>query len=258
MEVGDILNTKRCGSVEILEISDHKNVKVKFLRSGKIKMVRALSIRKGCLFDRSCVLIYGVGIHDCDQPVKEFKNLPCGKRVHSWECPYFAKWRDMLRRCYSEKELKRNPSYRGCHVSDSWKTYSNFKKWLISNIPEGVPLTTLHLDKDLKGCGKLYSEGNCLLIHQKINQFLISSGTRELGLRGTYLRGERWISQISDPFNENKKCYLGTYSNQEDAHLIWAEKKSEFANMFAKSEYCTSEEIKNILKSKNFQQVNKV
>jgi len=53
-------------------------------------------------------LSFGVGVNDADYIVC---NKTDGKRM---TCPFYKRWNHMLERCYSEKFLERNPSYKGC------------------------------------------------------------------------------------------------------------------------------------------------
>ena len=59
--------------------------------------------------------IFGVGINDHPQSV--WVN---GKVMKEYQI-----WTDVLRRCYSEFELNRHPTYRGCEVSDGFKRFSD-------------------------------------------------------------------------------------------------------------------------------------
>lgn len=58
-------------------------------------------------------LIYGVGIND-----SEYKTQGVGVQT----CPFYVKWKDMLRRCYSEEMLNKRPTYRGTIVCSEWHT----------------------------------------------------------------------------------------------------------------------------------------
>ena len=69
-------------------------------------------------------LVCGIGINDADYPVQP---SIYGKQV---VCIYYQTWKDILNRCYSEKRLKVSPAYRGCEVSEEWKKFSNFRKWM--------------------------------------------------------------------------------------------------------------------------------
>ncbi len=69
-------------------------------------------------------LVYGVGVNDLPYRVKVWEELPKngGKRVRKivFLCKYYAAWKSMLERCYSEKYLESNPSYIGTSVCSEW------------------------------------------------------------------------------------------------------------------------------------------
>lgn len=66
-------------------------------------------------------MVYEVGIVGSDLPVTEN-----GKVIKEYDT-----WRGVLRRCYTEGYQAREPTYRGCTVSEDWLTYSNFYNWII-------------------------------------------------------------------------------------------------------------------------------
>lgn len=79
----------------------------------------------------------------------------------------YTTWKSMITRCYSERELKRNPSYKDVTVCDRWLVFANF----LEDLPliEGYELWIKNdgyaLDKDLKGNNsKVYSLNMCCFI----------------------------------------------------------------------------------------------
>ena len=52
--------------------------------------------------------VYGVGVNDSPEPVQRFEKVD-GKKKQVWVCPYYVVWKDMLKRCYYEPYLKKNP-----------------------------------------------------------------------------------------------------------------------------------------------------
>lgn len=70
-------------------------------------------------------LLCGVGINDADYDVT-LHDAETGKKI-IWSCPYWEKWRSMIKRCYSKNYSIRNPTYKGCSVCKEWHLFSNFK-----------------------------------------------------------------------------------------------------------------------------------
>jgi hypothetical protein len=60
--------------------------------AGSLKAMRLLKRNK---------LVYGVGVNDANYNVNKYEIID-GKQKLIWACPFYIKWRDMLKRCYSE------------------------------------------------------------------------------------------------------------------------------------------------------------
>lgn len=167
-------------------------------------------------------LLYGIGINDADYVTQPSK----GQR-----CPFYNKWHSMLRRCYSENSLIRNPLYENVFVDEKWWVFSNFKSWMGKQDWEGK-----HLDKDLIGNGLLYSEDTCLFVSSRVNVFI---GEKMVGeFPGTYVkfndgRINRVVSQIS---GAEGKLHLGVYPSQIQAHRAWQQEKITQAKILIEME----------------------
>lgn len=180
-------------------------------------------------------LVYGVGINDADYVVQKHETIGYvdgkQKRKRVWVCPYYETWVDMLRRCYSAKAQERNPTYKGCTVSEEWHTFSNFKSWMEKQQWEGKSL-----DKDLLFRGnKVYSADTCVFVTQMVNTFTIDCRAA----RGKWLIGVDWHklagkfrATISNPFNK-KNEYLGYFTCELEAHNAWHKRKLELAHELA-------------------------
>lgn len=166
--------------------------------------------------------IFGVGIKDNEYSLVK-KEYVGGKWKRVWACPYYLKWKDMLMRCYSEKYLAKNPSYRGCTVCEEWLTFSNFKSWMEQQDWEGK-----ELDKDLllKG-NKLYSPSTCIFIDQVLNTFLVNQRNGK-GLLGAswHQRDKVYGSNISNPFTGCTE-FLGNFKTEQEAHTAWCFRKKQ-------------------------------
>lgn len=180
-------------------------------------------------------LVYGVGINDADYAVQERETISYvgGKRKQRrvWICPYYQVWRSMLERCYSEKFQEKNPTYKGCNVSENWLTFSNFKAWMMAQDFEGK-----HLDKDLLFEGnKIYSADTCVFVTPMTNLFTIDRGND----RGEWLIGVDWCkragrfrSKCRNPFTKKQES-IGYFDCEQQAHKAWAKRKLELAHELA-------------------------
>lgn len=171
--------------------------------------------------------VYGVGINDSKEAVYKYE-----KGVIVWVCPYYSRWMNMLKRCYSKIFHKKHPSYIGCTVCEEWLLFSNFRSWL-----ELQDWFDKELDKDLliKG-NKVYSPSTCILISSQVNTFL----NERFVDRGEYPIGVSF-HKASGKFQaqcrvNGKSLGLGLYKNPDDAHKAWLKKKREIAQAYATKE----------------------
>lgn len=185
--------------------------------------------------------VEGFGINDVNYNIREYKYpiAADGKRQQKFivECPYYRKWRDMLKRCYNKTYLKRFPTYQGCTVCEEWRYLSNFIEWVDKQ--PNKDWERCHLDKDfLIQDNKLYSPETVVFIHGKINTFIINR-RRD---RGNYMLGVCCISkankvnpyqaQCMDPFGKNQR-HVGYYPTELEAHKAWQERKHQYACQLA-------------------------
>ena len=180
-------------------------------------------------------MIYGVGINDADYFVKP-RVTGTNKRT---SCPFYLRWKEMLRRCYSEKEHLRNPTYKDCEVVEEWKYFSNFKSWMELQNWEGK-----HLDKDILIPGnKIYGPNTCIFVEDKINLLLVKSDAK----RGKYPLGVSPASRGNKIYYQSHmgRKYLGFFDNILEAHRSWQIEKSKHIKDIAILQ--TDEVIKNAL-----------
>ena len=159
-------------------------------------------------------LVFGVGINDADyitQPTVE------GTRV---VCPFYRKWKNMLKRCYSTKFQVTRPTYKGCSVAEEWLTFSNFRKWMVEQDWKGNDL-----DKDLLLEGnKIYSSKTCVFICRALNSlFNESSAARGKLPLGVSNHGKNYQAHVN---KDGKLTYLGTFTTPEEAHAAWKKAKA--------------------------------
>ena len=108
--------------------------------------------------------LHGVGINDADYVTRYVD-----KRGNHIVCPYYSKWYNMLKRCYSHKYHIKHPTYIGCTVSKEWLLFSTFKKWM-----EKQDHIDKVLNKDILVEGnKVYSKDTCCFVSSAINSLLV-------------------------------------------------------------------------------------
>jgi hypothetical protein len=171
-------------------------------------------------------LVYGFGINNAEYQVTKYEN---GKII--WMCPFYQRWKGMLRRAYNSKFHQKNPTYIGVTVCEEWLTFSSFREWMQSQDWKGK-----ELDKDLLFEGnKTYSPDACVFVDIVTNQFTKDRAN----VRGEYLIGVYWNnvrgkfhSQCRNPFTK-KREHLGLFTDELSAHKAWKRRKHQLSLQLA-------------------------
>ena len=172
-------------------------------------------------------LVHGVGFNDKTRPAKVG-----GKIVKEYNL-----WKDILKRCFSEKEQARYPTYRGCSVSDNFLNYSFFYDWCQNQVGFGKvddKGRSWCLDKDLLFIGnKTYSETACVFVPQEINLFFTDRGNA----RGEYplgvyfhKRDGKFVAQCTV---NSKLQHLGYFNTPEEAFAAYKPFKEALCKQLA-------------------------
>lgn len=198
-------------------------------------------------------LMCGVGVNDAEYVVTKEETIVHfdgkQKRKVVWVCPYYSRWTDMLKRCYSEKLQTRCPTYIGCTVHQDWLYLSNFTKWVDQQ--PNRDWINCNLDKDfMVEANKIYSPDTCVFINSRINSFITDSGAS----RGNYLIGVCWnkcankfVANCRDPFKVNS-THIGCFDTELEAHLAWKVRKHKYALQLADLQ--TDERVAEVLRTK--------
>lgn len=197
-------------------------------------------------------LVFGVGINDVNykihikEPTGEVYKDGSNKYRIVWRCPYYSKWVSMLGRCYDEKYLKKNPSYKGCTVCEEWKYFSNFKSWMEKQAWEGK-----HLDKDLLAKGnRIYSPETCVFIDAKVNNFIASDySSRGSNFLGVSVYNDKFRVRIQNILSGKYESF-GLFNNEKDAAKVWLEQKHVLSCSLADSEYVDNEVVAEALRNR--------
>ena len=172
----------------------------------------------------SSSLVYGVGINDLAGDANHVTKIVDSIGNIIWRCPFYTKWTSILRRCYSKKETCRWPQYKDCTVSDEWRYFSSFKKWM-----EQQSWEDKHIDKDILVPGnKVYGKEFCLFVSQPLNNILHTNDHKrgECGI-GVSIKPStnKYQARIS---KNGKDCYLGVFDAEEEAALVYECARREY------------------------------
>jgi hypothetical protein len=160
--------------------------------------------------------VFGVGLNDVG-----FQTNIDGK--HIWQ---YILWKNMLKRCFSEKEKQRQPTYQNVTCCNEWLSFANFFEWVNKEVGYNGKPVGFALDKDIiiKG-NQAYSPDFCSFVPQAVNNLLTDHGAA----RGIYPVGVSF-HKASGKFMTQLSCFgkikhLGLYTTIESASLAYKESK---------------------------------
>ena len=215
---GKIYPTNRFGDIKVLEYKNNKQVVIMFLNTGFIKEEAMGDIRSGYIRDSSLPTTCGFGYIDIE-----------GASIGRNMTKEYRLWNNMVNRCYNEKILSRNPTYKDCHVSEDWRYLSNFKEWCNRQI--GFEQEDWHLDKDILVKGnKVYSENTCCFIPKEVN-LLFTKADRIRGKYpvGVYYDTSKTHKRFSARVSKNgKHKRFGSYLTPEEAFAVYKREKEKY------------------------------
>lgn len=133
----------------------HPRATIKFLKTGTVINVQTCNIKTGKFEDYREPTVYGVGYLGSPIRIPERNSNSSIRRVYDL-------WANMLKRCYGGYPS----SYVGCTVDKRWHNFTTFLNTIIDvdgyEFWEKNPY--MHLDKDIKGNGKVYSKDTCMFV----------------------------------------------------------------------------------------------
>lgn len=170
-------------------------------------------------------LVHGIGINDAGYQtnITEYAE---GRQRLIWRCPYYVKWKGMLRRCYSLDSYKTYLSSKVV-VTNDWLKFSNFRKWVVDQDVLEKDLSKYDLDKDLLGKDNIYSPSTCVLVPHVINTFILDKSNTESPYPvGVYLSRNKFVARCNNPITKKREI-LGSYDCPKEAHYSWKKRKLE-------------------------------
>lgn len=208
LDISKIYTSNNYGDFIILKYINSRNVEIEFISTGFKRVTCAGSINKGNLKDLLAPLVCGVGfIGDGIHKAVVDRKVTKAHRV----------WYDMIRRCYSESNLKAHPTYFDCYVCDEWHNFQAFAAWFYKNHIDGH-----QLDKDIKVKGnKVYSPATCIFASPKDNT--IESSAKSycfLSPKGKAIKIYN-LAEFCELNNLEKSNMYAVHSGKRRAHKGW-------------------------------------
>ena len=171
--------------------------------------------------------VHNVGINDYGEKIKLN-----GKHIYE-----YSLWKDMLKRCYSEKYNNKYPTYKNCSVEEYFLSFNNFYNFI--RLLDGFGCVDssgnlFQLDKDLliKG-NKVYSRDTICFIPREVNIFITDNKSKRGNYPiGVYFNKNRNTFSTSISIN-GKYNHIGVFDNPTDAFNAYKKEKEAKAKYLA-------------------------
>ena len=193
--------------------------------SGYIKSATMKEVKRNAIKDKLSPSVYGVGI----------VGIRYNTKVDGKHTTEYGTWKNMLRRCYSEKGRHKFQSYDDCTVSENFKKYSYFYEWV--NTQVGFNSVDdmgniFQLDKDLLSKGnKIYSETTCVFLPLEINIALAIKDSKHKKFH-VGVRKNRNKYEVICCIN-SKSTYLGLFNTEIEAFNAYKQAKENYLKELA-------------------------
>lgn len=214
----------RCGvDVKIIQYHNSGNVIVQSLdKDQDIVRCEMCQLKRGSLKTPHAKVVCGVG----SVGKGPYKPRPKGQD----KCHAYRYWSNMLNRVYNSP----TPPYQGVSVSDDWLIFQNYANWFYGQVGWNLGW---HVDKDIVGDGKYYSEDMCIMVPAILNQFATTGSGNNLPLGVHRNLHGKYVTQMSNSLTGVREG-LGYYSDPETAHTVYRKRKREHLCEVLKSEHC--------------------
>ena len=209
LHIGEVYGTNNYGDIIIIEYNSYSDVLVRFIGTGFETKTNMSNIRKGNVKDRLSPSVYDVGIVGA-APTKQN-----GKTLLEYKI-----WKGVMQRCYSQSHKKLNPSYLNCIASENFKNFTFFSEWATKQI--GFD-SKFDIDKDILGCGSVYSEDVCVFVPREVNLVFTKRVKMAKGVCFDERLG-KFAAQICDGGGNRR---LGLFYNETEAKLAYLEEKTK-------------------------------
>lgn len=155
------------GSFLIVSKVDKKNTQGRYVyyliefKDGSRSIVDHNAIRCGRVKNPNISIMSGVTVTHCN---------PNSKAINR---KHYQLWKDMIRRCYDPKYIKRNPTYNDITVCEEWRDFKKFSSDIQELKNYSLWITgkyNMEIDKDIKIKGnKVYSKDTCMFVTHAMN-----------------------------------------------------------------------------------------
>ena len=172
-------------------------------------------------------LVYGVGVNDYIGLTK----------INNKAIKEYVLWKSMLRRCYDEKHVEKQPTYMNCYVDEFLLSFNNFYNHIhtmkgFNEVDNNG--ANFQLDKDILYKGnKVYHKDKICFVPKEINTFFVnnkaSRGENLIGVR-YHKRDKIFDSKVAI---DGKPKHLGSFKTELEAFNVYKEAKEQQAKVLA-------------------------
>lgn len=141
----------------------------------------------------------------------------------SYSVPYKV-WKSMIVRCYDNKYLQKQPTYKDVTVCEEWHNFQNFAKWFEENWKPWMD-NYWQLDKDILVKGnKIYSPDTCCFVPRELNSLIKCNYNKKSDLPiGVIERKGKFIARLGKDRN-----YIGSYTTLKEAFQAYKTTKEAY------------------------------
>lgn len=220
--LGETFITNEGYSTTIIRYKNSSSCDIIFCNGVIICNIQYDRVKKGGIKNPYHKSVYNVGYFG----VGDHRGRDGGKQNKKYNY-----WFNMIKRCYSEKRLLKNDTYKDVIVCEEWHNFQNFAQWFEENYNPEI-MEGWQLDKDiLFKDNKIYSSETCCFVPQEINSLFIKKDKNRGNYPiGVYKNRLRYIAQVA--VNKKQK-FLGYFNTPEEAFQAYKTAKEAYIKELA-------------------------
>ena len=211
--VGQVFETRQGYNATIIEYKNSRSCKVLFSDGNTVDNVIYTRLTQGGLKNPYHRTLYNIGYLGED------------RRLRGQDYLIYKSWANMLKRCYNEKCLQSEPTYRDVTVCEEWHNYQVFAEWHKNNYNFDT-MKGWQLDKDILVKGnKIYSPQTCAFVPREVNiTFTDNKSKTKIYPRGVTKRNNRFTARTRDI---NGKNVMYRFDTPEEAFQSYKKVREE-------------------------------
>jgi hypothetical protein len=198
------------GKYTVIEYFDNLNTTIQFEDGTILKNITTNRIRTGVIKNYNYPSFCSKG------------RIGYGKYSPNEDKKALSSWKNMLVRCYNEKQLDKNLSYNNAIICEEWHNFQNYAEWFYENYDESNMRGWVLSKGILAKNNKTYSPETCCFAPQELNKIIreekVDRKEYPIGVykRGTYIScfnnkqiaGYETAEKAFENYKERKESYI--------------------------------------------------